>query len=96
MSFVTASGRLSIGTCEVVSSTVVAPARAAIARSASGGIAWSFVATTYQDGMLRQAGTPDGVPSAEASSGRWPAAITWACDAGRSAAKTSRKNAGST
>ena len=37
---------------------VVAPMRLANSRSASGGMAWSSVATRYQDGSGFHAGTP--------------------------------------
>ena len=43
---------------------VVAPARAAIARSASGGMILSCLATMYQLGIVFQAGSSDGVPNA--------------------------------
>src|SRR5690348_13715218 len=61
MSSVTSCGRLIMATCELGTSAVTAPARAAIARWASGGIVASFPATMYQLGMARQPGTPEAV-----------------------------------
>ena len=49
-------------TWELLISTVCAPARAAIARSATGGIALSLLATMYQLGSVFQPAGPDGVP----------------------------------
>src|SRR3954466_479569 len=50
MRSVTASGWLIIATCELLISTVWALALAAMTRSASGGMAWSCLATRYQEG----------------------------------------------
>jgi len=66
----TVSGLLSMGTWEELTSTVVAPARLAIARSARGEIVLSCDATMYQLGIVFHAGTPDGVPNAARAAGR--------------------------
>src|SRR5690349_1724437 len=50
------------------------------------GMAWSAVPTTAQDGMVFQAGTPDGWVRAIVASGAWSAARTWASRAGNSLA----------
>jgi hypothetical protein len=52
-------------------------------------------AGTVQDGSAFQAGGPDGSVKASSATGRWVAAITAACFAGRSAASTSWSFAGS-
>ena len=57
--------------------------------------ALSSVATTAQEGSLFQAGGPDGSLNAAAATGRWMEATTEAASAGRSAAKTSGRRAGS-
>src|SRR5580658_8682189 len=58
--------------------------RLANARSTSGGIAWSFVTTRYQDGIDFHAGTPIAVPNADAANGCCVAYITFAfSDRGR-------------
>src|ERR1700730_9410394 len=58
MSWATSSGWETIATWLEAISMVVAPIRAANIRSASGGSAWSPVATRYHDGSVFQAGTP--------------------------------------
>ena len=60
----------------------------------AGGIVLSWVASRYQEGIVLQAGVPDGSPSAAAESGRWVICIRRAVRAGRSAAKASRKTSG--
>src|SRR6266545_7723329 len=92
----TACGCETMTTCEPSTSTLPAPARWAMERTTSLPAALSPVATTAHDGNDFQAGGPDTSLNAAAATGRWVAASTAACSAGRSAAKTSRKRAGST
>src|SRR6478609_12064085 len=92
ISSVTLSGWLIMATCELRISTVLAPARAAMARSASGGIVRSLRATRYQDGIVFQAGGPDGDTNRETAAGRWLAAISAVCRRGKSCANRSWKN----
>lgn len=94
-SLVTVSGWLIIATWELRISIVWEWARAAIARSASGGMTRSFFATRNQDGIVRQAGTPEGVTKLDRVPGRWLAAMTAAWRAGTSWAKIWWKKAGS-
>jgi hypothetical protein len=65
-----------------------------MARSATGGIAWSAPATRNHDGIVRQAGTLLGSANAASATGRCSAAISRVSWAGTSAAKTFRKSAG--
>src|SRR5712691_5535366 len=74
--------------------TVWACIRAAMKRSAAGGIAWSWLATRYQDGMVFQAGTPEGSLRVASAPGRWVAAITAAVTSEQSAQKACWKTAG--
>src|SRR5260370_6940187 len=67
--------------------TVWACIRAAMKRSAAGGIAWSWLATRYHDGMLFQAGTPEGSLRVATAPGRWGEAITAAGTPEQSAQK---------
>src|SRR5258706_15426186 len=55
----------------------------AMESSSAGGMAWSAVPITAQDGIVFQAGTPDFWVSAMDVSGRWVAASTPASRAGR-------------
>ena len=59
MSRVVASGCEIIATCDALTSTTVACARAAMNRSVAGGMALSCVATMYHDGIVLHAGSPD-------------------------------------
>ena len=61
-------------------SMVVAPIRLANARSAPGGMAWSWVAAGYQDGRAFQAGTPMTSVKVEPARGCCTACITLARD----------------
>src|SRR4051794_41635553 len=63
-------------------------------RTTSAPAALSPVATTAQDRRFFQAGGPDGSVKAATATGRWVAAITAVCSAGRSAGKGSRDAAG--
>ena len=54
------AGWLIIATCEVLMLTVLACARAAMTRSASGGMMRSCLATRYHLGMVFHAGAPEG------------------------------------
>src|SRR5216684_3824261 len=74
--------------------TVWACIRVAMKRSAAGGIAWSWLATRYQDGMVFQAGTPEGSLRVASAPGRWVAAITAAVASEQSAQKACWKTAG--
>jgi hypothetical protein len=78
-------GWLMKATWELSISIVFAPARAAIARSATGGIAWSLRATMYQLGSVFHPAGPDGVPRHDKVTGRWLTAMTAARSSGKSA-----------
>jgi hypothetical protein len=58
-----------------------------MARWAAGGIMWSSVATRYQDGLLRQAGSVTAPSSASTPAGTWESAMNAASFSGTSAAK---------
>src|SRR5215211_4479644 len=88
-----AAGLDIIATWEAFTSTVRAPARAAMKRCAAAGIRLSLRATRVQDGIVRHAGGPEGWPRVCTSAGRWVAAITLVVLAGRSPAKMSRNRA---
>jgi hypothetical protein len=68
-------------------SVTVALARSDMARWAAGGIIWSSVATRYQDGLLRQAGSVTAPSSASTPAGTWESAMNAASFSGTSAAK---------
>src|SRR4051794_19296971 len=68
-------------------SVTVAPARSAIARCAGGGIIRSSVATRYQLGLMRQAGSVTAPSRAATPHGTCESAMKDACPAGRSPAK---------
>src|SRR6266540_40867 len=70
-------------------STIVAPARSAIERWAGGGIIRSSVATRYQLGLLRHAGSLIVPPRASTPHGTCESAMNAACSAGMSAANES-------
>src|SRR4029450_1844759 len=91
----TASGREIMITCEPSTSVIVAPARSAIDRTTSVPAALSGDASTVQDGSDFQAGGPDGSVKASSETGRWVAAITAACCAGRAAGNQARGFRGS-
>ena len=74
MRLVTISGSVTCAAWGVSASTVWAWARAAMKRSAAGGIRWSSLETRYQEGMVFQAGVPDGSPRACRAMGLWVAA----------------------
>ena len=76
MRSVVSCGWLMKATWELLISTVCAPARVAIARSATGGIALSLLATMYQLGSVFQPAGPDGTPRHDNATGRWLTAIT--------------------
>jgi DNA-binding NarL/FixJ family response regulator len=59
-----AMGWDSIGTWQDATWLMVDPARCAMNRWVFGGMAWSLGATRYQDGMVSQAGAPEGSPDA--------------------------------
>jgi hypothetical protein len=60
MKLATMSGCDTATECEALTSIVVDPARLAIARSESVGMAMSLLATAYQDGIVFHAGSPEG------------------------------------
>src|SRR6202034_689108 len=68
-------------------SVTVPLARSDMARWAAGGIMWSSVATRYQDGLLRQAGSVTAPFSASTAVGTWESAMNAASFPGTSAAK---------
>src|SRR2546428_6162529 len=78
MSCTTSSGWETIATWLAGTSTVVAPMRLANRRWASGGSAWSSVATRNQDGSAFQAGIPITSPRAAAAKGCCTAYMTLA------------------
>jgi Aldo/keto reductase family len=84
---VTALGWEIIDTCEALILTIRAPARSAMNSWVAGRITRSTVPTSAQDGMSAQAGGPEGWPRVTVEMGRWVAARTAACLAGRSLAK---------
>src|SRR6266702_3186323 len=67
-------------------STTLEPARSDMARCAGGGIIRSSVATRYQLGLVRQAGSVIAPPRASTPQGTWESAMNAAYSAGRSAA----------
>jgi hypothetical protein len=94
MRSVTADGREFIGTCEDRTSAIVAAARLAMNRWGAGGMARSWVAMRYHEGMVFQAGGPERSSRVAGSNGRWVAAITAAVFGGTSWAKTRGKTLG--
>src|SRR6266566_2863239 len=80
----TAAGRDVKTAWLAATSTVVAPARCAMARWADGGIMWSSVAIRYQLGLLRQAGSVTGPARASTPHGTCESAMNAASAAGRS------------
>lgn len=90
MTLVTAAGSLSATQCDASISVVVADARCAMNRCASGWIALSDAVVTAQLGWFRHASTPvRGVENASIAAGRWEFAMTRATLSLRSAQKTS-------
>ena len=71
----------------------VALARSPMARWAAGGIIRSSLATRYQDGLLRQAGSVTAPPSASTPAGTWESAMNDASFPGTSAAKAAANTA---
>jgi hypothetical protein len=76
MTWVTTDGSEMRDRCPASMSVMWAPARLAMNVSSAGGMIWSAVPITAQDGMVFQAGGPDGSVNAPAVSGRWLAAMT--------------------
>ena len=87
MSRATALGLEISETCEALTSTISAPARSAMNRCCASGMIRSSVPMRYQDGIVFQAGTPEGSRPALNAMGRWVAAIASASRFGRSGAK---------
>ena len=75
--------------CPAFTSVMRALARLAMNISSAGGMTWSAVPTTAHDGMVSQAGVPEGSVRVLAASGRWMAAMTAAWLAGSPEAKQS-------
>jgi len=73
--------------CEAFTSVMCAPARWAMNSCSAGGMTWSAVPITSQDGIVCQAGAPEGADPALNAMGLWVAARTAASLAGRSLAK---------
>ena len=82
MTLVTTDGLEMRDRCPALTSVMWAPARWAMKVSTAGGMTMSAVPTTAQDGIVLQAGGPDGSTSVLAASGRWVAAMTAAWLAG--------------
>src|SRR2546430_16143 len=90
MTWVVLAGRDIITTWDApFTSVVCAFMRLAMIRSTLVPIALSLPATMYQDGIVFQAGGPEGSPSVASAAGRCSVAMTSVSDLGRSAAKTS-------
>src|SRR5258705_13489715 len=73
--------------CPALTLVMWALARLAMNSSKAGGMALSAVPIPAHDGLVFQAGVPEGSPSELAGSGRWVAAMTAAWLAGRPLAK---------
>ena len=80
--------------CPASTSVMWAPARLAMKVSSAGGITRSAVPITAHDGMVFQAGAPDGSPKALAGRGRWVAAMTAACRRAQPVGKAAGNHAG--
>src|SRR5690349_10706790 len=83
MTLVTTPGSETVDRCGACTSVMRAGAFSAMASCSAGGMAWSAVPTTAQDGMVFQAGTPAGWVRAMVAIGAWVAVWTWASAAGR-------------
>src|SRR5258707_15598070 len=83
MTLVTVSAREIRDRWPALTSVMRAPARWAMDCSKAGGMTLSAVPMTAHDGMVFQAGVPDGSPSVLAASGRCGAAMIAAVGAGR-------------
>jgi len=83
----TVSGSAIMDRCPALTSVMWAPARLAMKVSSAGGMTWSAVPITAQDGMVFQAGGPEGSCRVLAASGRWVAAMTAAWLGGSPLAK---------
>src|SRR6202050_1632816 len=82
VTLVTTPGSEIIDRCGAFTSVMWACAFSAMASCNAGGMAWSAVPTTAQDGMVFQAGTPEGWVRALVAIGAWSAAAAWATRAG--------------
>jgi hypothetical protein len=87
MTRATTPGSAIIDRCPAFTLVMWAPARLAMNICSAAGRTRSAVPITSHDGMVFQAGGPDGSPSVLAASGRWVAAMTAAWLAGRPLAK---------
>src|SRR5208282_4698136 len=70
MTWVTVPGSEIIDRCGAPTSVMCACARVAMNSCSAGGMTWSWVPTTAQDGMVCQAGVPEGSVSVPVASGR--------------------------
>src|SRR5712671_6528728 len=87
MTLVTVSAREIRDRWPALTSVMRAFARWAMDCSKAGGMTLSAVPITAHEGMVFQAGVPDGSESVLAATGRWVAAMTAAWRAGRPLAK---------
>src|SRR5512138_327779 len=87
MSFVTSLGLEIMAGCGALTRTIWALARSAMKVWRYGGMTLSSVPTRYQDGIVFQAGGPDGSALANNVMGRCEAARTAACSDSRVFAK---------
>src|SRR4029077_1745345 len=87
MTRVTAPGREIRDRCPALISVIRACARWDMNSCSAGGITWSAVPISDQDGIVCQPGTPDGADPALNAMGRWVAASIAARPAGRPLAK---------
>ena len=73
MTWAIVSGSAIMDRCPALTSVTWAPARLAMKVSSAGGMTWSAVPITAQDGMVFQAGGPDGsVNALAAGAAGWP------------------------
>src|SRR5260221_13212540 len=94
MTLVTVSAREIRDRWPALTSVMRAPARWAMDCSKAGGMTLSAVPMTAHDGMVFQAGVPDGSPGVLAASGRWGAGMDPAAGAGRPPGKQPGPRAG--
>src|SRR5215472_11190955 len=87
MTLATTPGSVIMDRWGALISVTLEPARWAMNSCSAGGITWSAVPMMSQEGMVVQAGGPDGSVSALKGSGRWVAASTTASGPGMPLAK---------
>ena len=86
ITFVTTPGSEAMERCGAFTSVMWACAFSAMASCSVGGMAWSAAPTTAHDGIVYQAGTPDGSARALVAMGSWVTASTCASVASRPSA----------